>query len=132
MVTDTKDIANGVDAGDAPGASTSHIPAGSPVSPVPSAPVLTSAWTADSIRDEDWQVSINPAARRELDIIADALSDHDGPLDGIEPHGFDWPAMTELMTDVRQRLTDGCGFVLLDRMGSRNGTTGRAAPSHGC
>ncbi len=83
---------------------------------VPTAPVPTSAWTAESLRDEDWRVRIPDAARRELDIIADALSDYDGPLDEIEPHGFDWPAMTELMADVRFRLTDGCGFVLLDRM----------------
>ena len=43
-------------------------------------------------------------------------AEYDEPLDSLSPDSFDWPATTDLMADVRARLSSGVGFVLLDRM----------------
>lgn len=84
---------------------------------VPAAAVhIGSAWRASDIAEKDWHVTVPTAALREFGLVADALADYDGPLEGLEPDGFDWPATTELMADVRFRLTDGIGFVVLGRL----------------
>ena len=84
---------------------------------LPDAPILIgSAWRAATLPEDAWRVRIPNAALVELNMIADALEAYDGPLDELEPDSFDWPAMTDLMADVRYRLTDGAGFVLLDRL----------------
>lgn len=90
--------------------------ASSPVT-VPTEPVrMGSGWRAQTLSDTDWRVAIPDAALQEFNLIADSLDKYDGPLDDLEPDSFDWPATTDLMADVRARLTDGLGFVLLDRM----------------
>ena len=92
---------------------TQHLPGdGVPDGPVP----MGSAWRASDLTEADWQVRIPEAALQEFDIIAGALSEYDEPLDSLSPDSFDWPATTDLMADVRARLSSGVGFVLLDRM----------------
>ena len=84
---------------------------------MPGEPVrIGCAWQAADIAESDWRVTVPQAALRELNIIAGALSDYDEPLAELAPDGFDWPAMAELMADVRVRLNEGAGFVLLDRL----------------
>ena len=83
---------------------------------VPDGPLpMGSAWRASEISEADWRVEIPAAALREFGIIAGALAEYDEPLDELTPDGFDWPATTDLMADVRARLSTGLGFVLLDR-----------------
>lgn len=84
---------------------------------MPDAPLPTgSAWRAADLTEADWKVEIPAAALREFEIIAAALAEYDEPLDELTPDGFDWPETTDLMAEVRARLNDGPGFVLLDRM----------------
>ena len=84
---------------------------------VPDAPLaMGSGWRASDLSESDWRVEIPAEALREFGIIADALADYDEPLEDLTPDGFDWPATTDLMADVRARLSGGLGFVLLDRM----------------
>tara|TARA_R110000868_G_scaffold1253_4_gene9682 strand:+ start:427 stop:1503 length:1077 start_codon:yes stop_codon:yes gene_type:complete len=84
---------------------------------VPEKPLqMGSGWRASHISEADWRVEIPAEALREFEIIAGALAEYDEPLDELNPDGFDWPATTDLMADVRSRLNDGLGFVLLDRM----------------
>ena len=84
---------------------------------MPDSPLLMgSAWRASDLAESDWRIEIPDAALREFDIIAGALAEYDEPLDELSPDSFDWPATTDLMADVRTRLDDGPGFVLLDRM----------------
>ena len=77
---------------------------------------MGSGWRASDISEDDWRVEIPEEALREFGIIADALAEYDEPLEDLTPDGFDWPATTDLMADVRARLSSGLGFVLLDRM----------------
>jgi hypothetical protein len=90
---------------------------------IPDVPVrMGSAWQASEITDSDWRVIIPAAALHEFEIIADALAEYDEPLDELAADSFDWPATTDLMADVRARLTGGPGFVVLDRMPVENWT----------
>lgn len=92
---------------------TQHVPGdGIPDAPLP----MGSAWRASDLTEADWKVEIPDAALREFEIIAGALAEYDEPLDSLSPDSFDWPATTDLMADVRQRLGSGLGFVMLDRM----------------
>ena len=77
---------------------------------------MGSAWRADRLRESDWRVTLPAAALREFEVVADALQNYDEPLDDLAPDSFDWPATTDLMADVRARLTDGLGIVLIDRL----------------
>lgn len=77
---------------------------------------MGSAWRASGLTEADWKVHIPDAALREFEIIAGALSEYDEPLDELSPDSFDWPATTDLMADVRVRLSSGLGVVMLDRM----------------
>lgn len=74
------------------------------------------AWRSADLNPEDWLVEIGADALAELDTVAEALADYDGPLEDLAPDAFDWPATTDVMADVRRRLTDGIGFALLDRL----------------
>lgn len=84
---------------------------------MPKSPIQGSfAWRAADVTPEDWLVAIGAEAMAELNTVAEALADYDGPLEDLSPDAFDWPATADLMADVRQRLTDGIGFALLDRL----------------
>lgn len=84
---------------------------------VPTAPVrIGAAWRAADLTESDWRIDIPDAAQRELALIADALADYDEALDDLAPVAFDWPATTELMADVRTKLSDGIGFAVLGRL----------------
>src|SRR5690606_11678142 len=74
------------------------------------------AWKSADLRTDDWLVELSAAARAELDTIAGALSDHAVDIEDLVPDAFDWPATTEMMTEVARRLRDGIGFALLDRL----------------
>ena len=92
---------------------TQHAPGdGVPDAPLP----MGSAWRASDLTEADWKIRIPDAALQEFEIIAGALEEYDEPLDTLSPDSFDWPATTDLMADVRARLSSGLGFVMLDRM----------------
>ena len=78
---------------------------------VPDAPLpMGSAWRASDLTEADWKIRIPEAALQEFEIIAGALEEYDEPLDTLSPDSFDWPATTDLMADVRARLSSGLGF----------------------
>ena len=73
-------------------------------------------WKRADLRPRQWHVQLSDAAGAELDTIADALADYDDDIEGLVPDAFDWPATTELMTDVAHRLHNGAGFAVLSRL----------------
>lgn len=73
------------------------------------------AWRSEDIAPGQWNVPIPPDALAELDTIAEAFADFDGPVDELMPDAFDWPATTEIMVEVQSRLNNGIGFAVLDR-----------------
>lgn len=70
-------------------------------------------WTSADLRDDDWTVRLTEAALAELDTIAGALAAYDVDIEELVPDAFDWPATTELMTEVGYRLRSGVGFAVL-------------------
>jgi len=74
------------------------------------------AWRADDLDERVWRVPLTDAALAELDAIARAFADYDGPFDALKPDAMDWPATTEVMVDVRTRIDEGTGFAIVDRM----------------
>lgn len=91
-------------------------PGHSDVSMATSAVTGPIAWRRQDLKPEDWIVPVTGAALAELDTIADALGDLREPVEELTPDAFDWPAMTEVMVDVRTRLEHGIGFAILDRL----------------
>lgn len=76
----------------------------------------TIAWRRDDLSTGDWRIPVSADALAELDLIADALADYDGPVEDLSPDAFDWPATTELAADIRVRVKEGIGFAILDRL----------------
>lgn len=74
------------------------------------------AWKARDLTRTDWHVPLTSESLAELGSIASALADYDGNIEELAPDAFDWPATTELMTEVRSRLAVGVGAAVLDRL----------------
>lgn len=74
------------------------------------------AWVAADLNEDRWIVPVEPAAMAELELVANALEDYDEPFDELNPDAFDWPATTELMVEVKNRLDNGIGFAIIDRL----------------
>ncbi|MGE0745633.1 MAG: TauD/TfdA family dioxygenase [Rhodospirillales bacterium] len=74
------------------------------------------AWQASDLDERVWRVALTDEALSELDAIARAFADYDGPFDALQPDAMDWPATTEVMIDVRTSLDQGIGFAIVDRM----------------
>ena len=74
------------------------------------------AWRREDLRDEDLLLPISDAALGEMDALAHRLKGIEGPIEALQPDDFAMPATTEVMTQVRERVENGVGFAILDRL----------------
>ena len=72
------------------------------------------AWRRGEIGEADWKLPIPGAAVEEIERIVDELRRQPLPLYMLAPEHFQVAACTELMKEVKRRLTEGIGFVLLE------------------
>lgn len=72
------------------------------------------AWTREDITEADWKLPFPPAALAEIERMVEELRRQPLPLYLLAPEHFELAACRELMGEVKRRLTDGIGFVLLD------------------
>lgn len=72
------------------------------------------AWTREDISETDWKLPIPGAACEEIREIVLELRRQPLPLYLLAPEHFELPACRELMGEVKRRLLQGIGFVLLE------------------
>lgn len=72
------------------------------------------AWTRESLSPEDWKLPLPAAAQAELSVVVEALRRESLPIYLLSPEHFELAACREAMGEVKRRLTDGPGFVLVD------------------
>ncbi|MCZ6646344.1 MAG: TauD/TfdA family dioxygenase, partial [SAR324 cluster bacterium] len=72
------------------------------------------AWTNDSISPDDCTLPLSTAALGELEQVVEALRREPLPTYLLSPDFFQLSACRSLMGEVRRRLTEGLGFVLLE------------------
>ena len=90
--------------------------------PSPTPPMLTTvvngprAWTRDTIRETDWNLAIPDDCLRELAEVMGSQRYNPIPTLLLQPDDFSLSACRQLMASVRQRLDDGPGVVVLDRL----------------
>src|SRR5262247_1874584 len=74
------------------------------------------AW-ARGLRPEDWTVPVPRACLDEIDAVVHTLrASPMGPIEALEPARFPMPACRALMGTVRDRLIDGPGLAVVDRV----------------
>ena len=74
------------------------------------------AWTRDTLREEDWRIPMPAACAAEIEALAGALERDPVPAFLLDPADYDLDACRTLMREVRRRLDDGPGVVVVDRV----------------
>lgn len=74
------------------------------------------AWHGPDLRDEDFVVTLTPDVMQELEAVIAEQRKAPVPTLILEPKQFGLVATTALMSDVKRRMDDGLGFVILDRL----------------
>jgi alpha-ketoglutarate-dependent taurine dioxygenase len=74
------------------------------------------AWTRDSLSPDDGIVKINEACRRELDDVVATLRANPLPTALLRPDDFGLECCRAMMREASQLLTEGPGFVIVDRL----------------
>ena len=74
------------------------------------------AWRAADLTKEDWLLPFPSNALSELDKLALTLSGYKGPVEALQADDYQLDAVRALMTNVKDRLYRGIGFVVLDRL----------------
>ena len=74
------------------------------------------AWQRDDLRDEDLILPISDAALGEMDALVHRLKGSDSPIEALNPKDYDMPATAAVMAEVRERVENGVGFAILDRL----------------
>ncbi|KAK49388.1 hypothetical protein BG58_12345 [Caballeronia jiangsuensis] len=74
------------------------------------------AWTRDSLSPEDGIVKIDDACRRELDEVVATLRANPLPTPLLRPDDFSLERCRAMMREAAQLLSDGPGFVIVDRL----------------
>ena len=74
------------------------------------------AWTAQDIGPDDWTVSIQEEAWRELERFLEIIRAEPLPLLMLSPEQFELPASRNMMERIRAIIADGIGLAVLDRM----------------
>lgn len=76
------------------------------------------AWTAATIGPADWLVPVPAACLAELEEVVHGLRRDPLPVVLLAPEQFRLPACAEMMGAVRDKLLDGVGLAVLDRLPS--------------
>ena len=74
------------------------------------------AWTRATIRDEDWRIALPDACAAEIDRLARTLERDPVPAFLLDAADYELDACRALMDEVRARLDDGPGVVVVDRV----------------
>jgi alpha-ketoglutarate-dependent taurine dioxygenase len=74
------------------------------------------AWRRRDIDPDAWRVPLPPACLAELDAIARTVRDEAPAITSLTPASFELPACRAVMALIRDRLTDGHGVAVLDRV----------------
>lgn len=74
------------------------------------------SWPEVPIRESDWMVHIDAAAREEILRVANQLARHPLPMTSLRPNDFQMPHCQQLARRLREILTQGARFVLIDRL----------------
>lgn len=74
------------------------------------------AWTRASLSPDDGIVKISEACRRELDEVVATLRANPLPTTLLHPDDFSLERCREMMREASQLLTEGPGFVIVDRL----------------
>ena len=73
-------------------------------------------WDRDSLGAEDGVIRLDAGSRRELDRIVEVLRHNPLPTQYLVPDEFEMSACRAMMARAKKVLTDGVGFVILDRL----------------
>ena len=74
------------------------------------------AWWRETISRADWLMPIPERGLAEIAAVVEALRTDPLPTFLLDPHDFQLPEWIGLMQEVRRRLDEGCGVVVLDRL----------------
>jgi alpha-ketoglutarate-dependent taurine dioxygenase len=74
------------------------------------------AWTRDTVRPEDWTVSVPPAVLAEIDALVDTIRREPLPVLVLSPDQFELRESATMMARVRHILEAGVGVALVDRL----------------
>lgn len=74
------------------------------------------AWTRETISPAAWLVALPAGAGAEIDRIAHALRAAPRPWHSLGPGDFELTACRKAMAEVRDRLINGTGLAVLDRV----------------
>src|SRR5579862_1365834 len=74
------------------------------------------AWTRGDIREADYKVTLDAAARDELLAAVRTLREQPVPLLALRPDSFDMPHCRTAMARAKEILTDGPRFALVSRL----------------
>jgi alpha-ketoglutarate-dependent taurine dioxygenase len=74
------------------------------------------AWTRESVSPDAWLVPLPPAAAEELDAVAESLRAAPRPWQSLAPEDLRLAACARAMAEVRDRLLNGAGLAVLDRV----------------
>ncbi len=86
------------------------------------APMLTrrvegkQAWTRDTLRQEDWFMSLSKECLGELRAALTRFRDNRLPMFLLEPKDFDLPACAAFMKQVKGVVDEGVMFAVIDRL----------------
>ena len=84
------------------------------------------AWTRRTIRDRDWRIALPPRCLDEIEQLARALARDPVPTYLLDPADYELDACRNLVGEVRQRLDEGPGIAVVDRIPIEE-----LAPPHG-
>lgn len=74
------------------------------------------AWTRRELAQNDFSVTLSPAAQQELLGVADALGPHPADITRLHPEQYPMPHCAAAMGEVRHMLHGGVGFALVSRL----------------
>ncbi|MBU2285220.1 MAG: TauD/TfdA family dioxygenase [Gammaproteobacteria bacterium] len=73
-------------------------------------------WDAARLKPTDGMVHIDADAMGELRALVASLRNDPLPLEALEPEDFRLDACRRMMAHVKQTLTNGVGFVIIDKL----------------
>jgi alpha-ketoglutarate-dependent taurine dioxygenase len=74
------------------------------------------AWVRDQLQPADWLVPFPPEAEAEIETAVRRIRTLSTRIEDLRPAQFELPVCTRVMAQVRQRLVQGGGLAVVDRV----------------
>lgn len=88
-----------------------------PTSAPPEDPIGGSiVWKGETLDERDGLIILDERSLSELDAIAALLRDNPLPVEMLEPEAFELTACRRVMAEAHRMLSEGVGFVIIDRL----------------